>query len=94
MLNSNSEETPLSVGSSVTGNTKISKITGKYFNFYLKNRKESSSKIEENCESTEKNRNERKAESPSERNSEFLKNLKKKLQFRKLMPTKSRQRVS
>lgn len=87
MLNSNSEETPISVGSSVNGNSKISKLTGKYFHFHLKNRKESSSKLEENCESI-------KNEPSSGRNSDFLKNLKKKLQFKKLMPSKSRQRVS
>lgn len=86
MLNSNSEETPISVGSSVNGNSKISKLTGKYFNFHLKNRKESSSKLEENCESI-------KNEPSSGRNSDFLKNLKKKLQFKKLMPSKSRQRI-
>lgn len=91
MLNSNLEE--ISVGSSVTGNSKISKLTGKYFNIHLKSRKESSSKIEENFEANEKMKIEGKCESPA-RNSDFLRNLKKKLQFRKFMPTKSRQKVS
>lgn len=98
MLNSNSAESEVADGSCETSegkqSSKFSKLNGKYFSFPLKSRKDVSLKNEENLESIEKIRSgDGRDEIPSGRSPGFFKNIKKRLQIRKLMPSKSKQKV-
>ena len=98
MLNSNSEEGEVADGSSVTSEgkqgSKFSKLNGKYFSSPQKSRKDISLKNEESFESIEKIRSgDGKGDIPSGRSLGFFKNIKKRLQIRKLMPSKSKQKV-
>ncbi|XP_033211771.1 uncharacterized protein LOC117169476 [Belonocnema kinseyi] len=98
MLNSNSAESEVADGSCETSqgkqSSKFSRLNGKYFSFPSKSRKDVSLKNEENLESIEKIRSgDGRDEIPSGRSPGFFKNIKKRLQIRKLVPSRSKQKV-
>ena len=94
MFDPNTEKTAVADGSSVTTEVKQDlKLSGKYFSFLVKSRKNVSLKNEENYDSAERLRSSEDIDLPAGRNIGFFKNIKRILQVRKLTPCKSKQKV-